>query len=413
MLKMPVGISDFRDLISNGYYFADKTEFLCRLMDCHAQAMLFSRPRGFGRTLTLSMADWFFNMAHREEAKALFKGTHIASADQKYMDQAGTKPVLSLSLKDVTGNTCSAMLSRLSARMAEVYASFGFLADSPKLTDRQRRYYQATVHQTGTEDQLVSALRSLLAMLAAHYGRPVLLLFDEYDAPLQSVRENGEYGRAFSFMRNFLCGALKDNANLDFALLTGTLGFIDESLFGGVNIFEVSSAVSGGYADCFGFTRGEVEHPAKAAGHEAQLAEITGWYGGYNFQGAEMYNPLSVISFFANGCRADPCRAISPADGILTRLLQRTDARFRRDGEALAAGKTVVAHVDENTAYSSSGPGREALYTILLFAGYLKVVRCVDAENDLYELTIPNREIRRLFRSKILSNAGTGQGDAA
>jgi len=409
MLKMPVGISDFRDLISNGYYFVDKTEFLCRLMDCHAQVTLFSRPRGFGRTLTLSMADWFFNMAHQEEAGDLFKGTHIASADQKYMAQAGTKPVLTLSLKDVTGTTCSAMLSRLSARMAEVYASFGFLADSPRLTERQRRYYQLTVHQTGTDDRLVSALRSLLAMLAAHYGKPVLLLFDEYDAPLQSVRENGEYDRAFSFMRNFLCGALKDNANLDFALLTGTLGFIDESLFGGVNIFEVSSAFSGGYADFFGFTRGEVEQLAKAAGHEAHLAEITEWYGGYNFQGAEMFNPRSVIGYFAGGSRADPCRAISPADGILTRLLRRADARFRRDGEALAAGKTVVAHVDENTAYSSSAPGRESLYTMLLFAGYLKVVRCADAENDWYELAIPNREIMHLYRSEILLKAGTGQ----
>lgn len=403
MVKMPVGISDFAKLRREEYYFVDKTPFICQLIENHADVTLFTRPRRFGKTLTLSMVDWFFNVAHRDEVQPLFDKTLIAKMDTDYMRYAGTKPVVFLSLKDIKYDTYHSMVFQMATLMGDLYDRFGFLMGSQNLTLRQKKYYQMMVDQTETEEQLIPSLRNLLGMLSSYYGKPVLLLLDEYDAPIQYAWEHGYYDQAISFMRNFLSSAFKDNPSLDFALITGVLRIAKESIFSGLNNFEVSTVISGGFADSFGFTKDEVRQMAIDVGHQEQLPEIAEWYNGYNFQGIEIYNPWSVINYFKQECEAEPYWVNTSSNGILNQLIADVDETREQELLSLLSGGHVTTSIQESIVYGEIGRSKDDLYTVLLLTGYLKCVGKINEdETTLYELAIPNKEIRSIYRREIL-----------
>lgn len=403
MVKMPVGISDYRELIQEGYYFVDKTSFIAQLIDNHAKVTLFTRPRRFGKTLTLSMVNYFFNVAHKDEAVELFRGTKIALADKDYMSLIGKKPVVFLSLKDIKANSLTDFVKAMGILMQRIYGQFTYLRQSEALDTDDVESFNRIRGLKADSMELQDSLRLLIDLLWKHYGCPVLLLLDEYDAPIQYAWEHGYYDQAISFMRNFLSSAFKDNPSLDFALITGVLRIAKESIFSGLNNFKVSTVTSGGFADSFGFTKDEVRQMAIDTGHKEQLAEIAEWYDGYNFQGVEIYNPWSVINYFDNSCEAEPYWVNTSSNGILSQLIADVDETREQELLSLLSGGHVTTSIHESIVYGEIGSSKDDLYTILLLTGYLKSVgKFNEDEAILYELAIPNKEIRSIYRREIL-----------
>ncbi len=413
MYKMPIGIEDFRELRSNGYYFVDKTKLLKEIIDKRNKVTLFARPRRFGKTLTLSMVDCFFNSAYADQQADLFSGTYIASAGQSYTAQAGTKSVIFLTLKETKMTSNELFREAVAYEMRELYGRFLFLLDDPAVSDEDKDEFRRIRRQEASEMELRNSLKKLTQLLCLHEKKPVLLLIDEYDAPIQAAWEHGFYDDAIDFMRSFLSAALKTNSALDFALITGILRIGKESIFSGLNNLDVSTVAEGGYADVFGFTDAEVGKLARECGREDAVPELRRWYDGYDFQGIDMYNPWSVINYFDRGCKAAPYWVNTSGNGILARLLQNADERRWREVKGLLEGSPVVAEIDETVVYGDLLNDRDALYTVLLMTGYLKSLGPVDEENGLYRLAIPNQEIRRVFRREVLSRVGMRTGDIA
>lgn len=403
MIKMPIGISDFSKLIREGYYFVDKTKFLCQLIDNHAAVTLFTRPRRFGKTLAMSMADYFFNIAHKDEVAALFKDTYVATAGKKYMSQAGTKPVLFLSLKDCKADSMEDFVKSFGYLMQRLYRQFRYLCNSDKLDSVDLAAFDCIRRRSSDSLELQNSLRLLMDLLQNEYDEPVLLLIDEYDAPIQYAWEHGYYDQAISFMRNFLSSALKDNQSLDFALITGVLRIAKESIFSGLNNFKVSTVVSCGYADSFGFTREEVRQMAIDTAHEDRLPEIAEWYDGYDFQGVEIYNPWSVINYFDRNCEAEAYWVNTSSNDILSQLIADVDEAREQDLVRLLDGGSVSSANHESVVYKDIGKNKGDLYTILLLTGYLKCIGTQKKDDiTVYNMAIPNREIRSIYRLEIL-----------
>ena len=402
--RMPVGVDDFKALREQ-YYFVDKTKFIQELIDGHSPVTLITRPRRFGKTLTMSMLYYFFTNENAEENKKLFDGCAIAAAGEKYMAEQGTRPVVFFSLKDIKMDTWEACLKKLGLKLASLYDRFGVLGESGKLSNYQRRMFAEVLERRSEPEALEGALQHLSECLTTHYERKPILLIDEYDAPIQSAWEHGYYDKAIGFFRNFLSAALKTNPALDFALLTGVLRISKESIFSALNNLKVSSVIQGPYADVMGFEKHEVEKMAADLGCLGKTAEIKEWYDGYNFSGREMYNPWSVISYFDEGCKPGAYWANTSGNSILKSMLRRVDEERQGDLAGLMQGRPILSMLDEGLIYDDIYENKDALYTLLLTTGYLKCVGQQTAHGrEWNELSIPNKEIRALFEKEILRN---------
>ncbi len=403
MKRMPVGIDDFRTLRTNGCYFVDKTAFLQDLIDGHAQVTLITRPRRFGKTLTLSMLHYFFTNENAEENRPLFDGCRIAGAGEAYMAEQGTRPVIFFSLKDVNARTYEAMLELLADVLREAYRPYVSLLESEHLIEEEKASFRQILGKKASEADMQTAVKALSQYIRRHYQRPALLLIDEYDAPIQSAWEHGYYDQAIGFFRNFLSSALKTNPALDFAVLTGVLRIAKESIFSALNNLNVSSVISGPYADVMGFTPEEVQRMANDLGHEDKLDEIRDWYDGYNFSGHEIYNPWSVINYFDRGCEAAPYWVNTSGNSILAELLEHADETQERNLYALLQMETIGIQIKDSVIYSDIYRDKAALYTMLLTTGYLKVIPGVFKGNTAFcAVAIPNEEIRTVYASEVL-----------
>ena len=401
--KMPVGIDDFKELRQGDYYFVDKTPFIKNLIDGHSKVTLITRPRRFGKTLTLSMLRWFFTCEHAEENKKLFAGCQIADSDV-HMEKQGTLPVVMLSLKDVKARSYQSMLDQLQGMMCEVYRSFAYLLKSDALIDAERKFMESIIVGTASEVDLQRSLVNLTHYLKAHHGKSVLLLIDEYDAPIQSAWENDCYNKVIEFMRGFLSMSLKSNSALNFAVMTGVVRIAKESIFSALNNFEVSTIVDGRYANVMGFTHDEVLKMSNALGKGDKFKELCDWYDGYNFAGVDIFNPWSVICYFQRDCQAQPYWINTSGNAILSTLM-----RYRSDDDdevllSLLAGGSVLVPVDENVIYPDIEGNKDALYIIMLASGYLKAATRELVEGEfICNLAIPNREIRTVYRKEIIN----------
>ena len=402
-MKMPIGIDDFAEAREN-CYLVDKTGFLSKFLPQHAKVTLFARPRRFGKTLTLSMMRYFLDIEGAQEHRKLFEGLRVAE-DAATMAWQGTRPVLFLTLKDWKGKSWEAMLENIRFLLGNLFSERDFLLKDD-MKERDCRNFQAILDGTAGEPLLRDGLAFLLRLFSVHYGRKAVLLLDEYDAPIQEAWANGFYNDAIDFFRTFFSRAIKTNETLDFAVLTGVLRASKESIFSGLNNLAISSVISGSYADAFGFTKQDVQKMASNLGRMDCLEEIASWYDGYDFQGVEIYNPWSVINYFQYDCRAEAYWINTSGNHILQEMLQNVDDRREREMAGLMQGKSVQTGLNETFVYSDMGENKDDLYTLLLFAGYLKCVAVhKDEEGDaVYELAIPNREIRSVYRHEILRN---------
>jgi len=408
-VKLPIGIEDFAELRDKNYYFIDKSLFIKELMDKSPKVLLMTRPRRFGKTLLMSMVKYFFSL-DKEDNRQLFKGLAIESAGNKYMNEQGKKPVVMLSLKDCKATSWENMQDRLRNRISSLYRQYSFLLEDKNLNEADLRYFNSILKEEAKQVSLENSLQQLLAMLKRYYQKPVVLLLDEYDVPIQQAWEQGYYTEAISFMRNFLSLALKTNPALDFALLTGVLRIDKESIFSGLNNLVISSVIEESYPTAMGFTVEEVRDLANVMGHEDKFPEIQQWYDGYRIAGIEIYNPWSVLNYFDNNCRPQPYWANTSSNAILKQLLKNTSQEQQNNLLRLLRGQNIAAIVDEGIVYEDIGTQVDALYTVMLATGYLTAesISWGPAGQEC-NLTIPNEEIRGIYSREVLRKISGGE----
>lgn len=407
MYAMPVGVDNFREMVSRDYYFVDKTNFIKELLDNKNKVTLITRPRRFGKTLAMRMLQEFFDI--NAAGRDTFKGLNISRAGEKYIQHRGKYPVIFFSLKDIATGNYQDALRDLCGKISDLYAEYGFLAESPALNEREKEYflsvYNIADHEQYGRDKWGKSLKMLTVYLWKHYGVKTILLLDEYDAPIQHAWEDGYYEDMIRFMRQFYSEVLKGNDALEFAVLTGVLRVAKESIFSGLNNLKVCSVLSEDYSDIFGFTGEEVARMAADLQLEDKLPEIRAWYDGYSFGGSEIYNPWSVIMYFDAKCKPAPYWVNTSGNGIIKYMLDRLDGRGREDLQSLMDGNTISKQVQEGIIYEEIGSNADDLYTMLLTTGYLKCTRSQDSLLGTYmDLQIPNLEILRLFTREIAQN---------
>ena len=400
-MVMPIGRDDFAD-VRSGYYYVDKTSFLRVFLKRHAQVTLFTRPRRFGKTLTMSMMRYFFDIEGAEKHRRLFDGLAV-SDDAETMAQQGTRPVLFLTLKEWGRISWKLQQESIRWNIGELFSQYYFILQDD-LKERDRMIFQRILEGRGELTVYSDALAFLLRLLEAHYGKKPVLLLDEYDAPVQAAWEHDYYKEAMDFFRRFFSVALKTNPSLDFAILTGVLRISKENIFSALNNLKVDSVLQTQYPEAYGFTSAEVAKMARDFGREDKLPEIRNWYDGYRFDGREIYNPWSVINYFDNSCRPRAYWVNTSGNAILGEMLRHAKSKTLDELEAVLQGGTVSALVDESFIYNEIYRNQNALYTMLVTTGYFTIERVKDTDLGMdASLIIPNREIRALFRREVIS----------
>ena len=395
---MPIGRDDFAD-VRQGCYLVDKTAFLCDFLKHHAQVTLFTRPRRFGKTLTLSMMRYFLDIEGAAEHRRLFDWLAVAD-DPAAMAEQGTRPVLFLTLKGWKGLTWDIMKVRVRQQIGDLFGQFQFLLQDD-LIERDRIKFKAVLEDTCDFAALSGSLAFLLRLLEAHYGRKPVLLLDEYDVPIQSAWEHRYYDEAIDFFREFYSAALKTNPSLDFAVMTGVLRIAKENIFSALNNLKVDSVLQMKYPEAFGFTTAEVEKMTRDLGCDGQMAELRDWYDGYQFAGHGIYNPWSVVNYFDNGCHPSTYWVHTSGNAILGEMLRHAKNRTLDELESVLQGGHISAMLQVDYIYSEIYHNRDALYTMLVMTGYLTMEHMEEDDLGLKaKLVIPNHEILEIFQNE-------------
>lgn len=404
---MPVGVDDFKKLREQ-YYFVDKTDFIRQLIENHSDVTLITRPRRFGKTLMMSMLEYFFSIDKKEESSHLFSGLAIEATGAKYMEHRGAYPVIFISLKDINTLSWESMLDQWGLFIRKVYLRYKYLCTSDKVDDDMKEDFYRITKRKATENELAASLARLMEMMQAYYDKPVILLIDEYDAPIQQSWECGFYNECISFMRRFLGSALKTNPALDFAVLTGVLRIAKESIFSGLNNLDVYSVMNDTYSDVFGFTPEEITRMADDLNIVKALPELKRWYDGYRIGKSEIYNPWSVVSYIKHNCTPIPYWMNTSNNAILRELLSHANYLRIKALQGLLHDEPVSVSLNEGVVYDTIGQDQSALYTMLLLTGYLTVSADSPIIYDRYSLRIPNEEIKRVYSMEILNTLVTG-----
>lgn len=406
-VRMPIGVDDFKELREN-YYFIDKTDFIRQLIDDHSKVTLITRPRRFGKTLTMSMLEYFFSIDKKEEGKDLFHGLAVEKAGVSYMKHRGVYPVIFISLKDGQSPSWEQMLNFFRLFLRRLYLQYAYLMKADTLDDCMKEDYYRIVNRQADQTEMAFALTRLMEMIQAYYGQPVILLLDEYDAPIQYAWDQGYYDQCIGFMRQFLSSALKTNRALDFAVLTGVLRVAKESIFSGLNNLSVCSVLSRKYSNILGFTPAETVAMAEDLGVEKKLPELRQWYDGYRFGTDDIYNPWSVINYMDNECTPMPYWVHTSGNYILKQLLSHADCLRIKELQGLLEGKTVTVSLNETVMYDQIEKDASALYTLLLTTGYLTIESVSPTTYNRYSLRIPNEEIKQVYSQEILNTIAVG-----
>ena len=399
--RLPIGEDDFAQ-VRREYYFVDKSPFIREFMDRHGAVTLFTRPRRFGKTLMLSMLRYFFDIEQAEKNRQLFDGLAIAKDAEAMLGQ-GTRPVVFLTLRELKFTSWEKMESGLRNVFSELFRKYRFLLKDVELDSVDRENFEQIYMGKAALVSEMNALELLLHLLNRHYGRKPILLLDEYDTPIQQGWQYGFYDHVVEFMRVLLTKALKTNPSLDFAVLTGVLRISKESIFSDLNNLQVDSILLPRYPEAFGFTPDEVNRMAQDFGWQDKLPEIKDWYDGYRLRGREIYNPWSVLQYFANDCEPRPYWVNTSGNAILAELMRSIDDEHAATLESLLQGGSVQAFLREGVIYSDIGDDEDALYTMLVTTGYLTVAgeQRIGYETQ-YDLCLPNKEIQSLFADEIL-----------
>lgn len=398
---LPIGVENFEKLRRNDMYYVDKTEMISDLIMNHGDANLFTRPRRFGKTLTMDMLKTFFEIG---QDASLFDGLTISSHSDICEKYQNKYPVVFISLKGATGSTYEKANSMIKQLVAEEYQRHSYLADSDILDSIEKDQFNRIRSISLNEGDLENSLRTLTRLLCKHHNQKVILLIDEYDVPLDKSFLNGYYDDMVSFIRIFLGEALKTNDNTEFAVVTGCLRISKESIFTGVNNFKVFSINDTRFSDYFGFTNDEVKEMLSYYGIIDKYETTKAWYDGYLFGKTEIYCPWDVLNHCDTVVNTDDIEPQaywinSSGNDIIRKFIEMANSTTKSELELLIAGNTVVKTIKQELTYADLYSSIENMWSILYMTGYL-TKRSIP-ERKQFELAIPNLEIREIFEEQI------------
>ena len=399
--KLPIGIENFEDMIKENYYYVDKTGLIKQLLNEHGLVNLFTRPRRFGKSLNMSMLKYFFEIGNDQ---AIFEGLEI-SKDKELCDQyQGKFPVISVSLKGAkAGNyeDAKAMMKYIMA--AESRRLYDRMSED-KLSEKQKEQMKPLISDNMKDTELMTALWILSSILKEYYGKKVIILIDEYDVPLDKAFENNYYNEMIILLRNMLEQSLKTNDNLYMAVLTGCLRIARESIFTGLNNFNIFSITDQYFDEYFGFTDKEVKEILQYYKVAEAFEQTKKWYDGYRFGNTDIYCPWDVI----NHCRAlkvEPDATPQPywintsGNYIVKRFIEKANQQTRREIEQLIEGKAIQKEIRLELTYNELDSTIENLWSVLFATGYL--TQQEKPQGRTYSLIIPNESIRQIFIEQI------------
>ena len=401
-LPLPVGVSDYR-LASTEYYYIDKTMMLKDFIDERPMVTLFTRPRRFGKTLNMDMLRTFFEKTNEDTSK-YFKDKKIWEQGEYYRSFQGKYPVIFITLKDVKHNSWDNTFANIGSIISSEYCRHSNLSKSPKLDKKQKDFYDKMVSEKFSAVDLERSLLYLSEMLKKHYGEGAVIIIDEYDTPIQSGHTNGFYDDVIAFMRNLLSGCFKDNKSLAFGFLTGILRVAKESIFSGLNNLTINSVLDNKYSEYFGFTANEVKEMAAYYSAPDKFDEVCEWYDGYRFGKTDIFNPWSVINYFSNDCEPRAFWLSTGSNDIIGEIIKEADNEIYERLSSLVNGGSFTTYIDTSVIYPQIKNNPSSIYSFLLMAGYLKVVKSsVSISGDfMCEVALPNKEISLVYRKEIL-----------
>ena len=398
-----IGKQNFASVREENYFYIDKTSFIKEWWESGDDTTLISRPRRFGKTLNISMVEHFFSNKYTKRGE-LFVGLSIWE-EEKYRQLQGTYPVINLSFADIKSRTYEQARKEIIALLVDIYEQHSYLMEEDFLTEREKEYFQMVNYQM-EDDIAVKSLKKMCEILKRYYGKKVIILLDEYDTPMQEAYVHGYWKEMVFFMRSLFNSTFKTNPYLERALMTGITRVSKESIFSDLNHLEVVTATSERYATSFGFTEEEVFSALEEFGMEKERDKVKSWYDGFIFgKVADIYNPWSIINFLAKGVYA-PYWANTSSNGLVSNLIREGSGELKNTFEALLKGERIKSPIDEQIVFGNIDGNEEAIWSLLVASGYLKVYSHEDGNEaedrmPLYELGLTNYEVKLMFRGMI------------
>ena len=394
MKKIPIGVENFKEIITNNYYYVDKTKFIEKILNDGSKIKLFTRPRRFGKTLNMSTIKHFFDIKNNEENRKLFNNLDIEKS--VCIKEQGQYPIIFISMKGIKDITWEEAKSSLKILISKLYSEFKYLLDDLDEFDlpRFKKYLLADIDFAN----LKNALEFLTRVLYEKHKKEVILLIDEYDSPLISAYEHNYYDEAINFFKVFYGEALKTNDYLKMGIITGIIRVIKAGIFSDLNNLRVYSILDKQYSDFFGFTEKEVEKMLIDFNIEYNLPEVKSWYDGYKFGDTEVYNPWSILNFVQNR-ELEGYWIGTSGNFLIKEVLKDSNSEINISLEKLFNGEKIEEVITGNSDLSSLLSYHE-IWELLLFSGYLTVDKKID--EDVYSLRLPNKEIRKFFKNEFI-----------
>ena len=410
-MKIPVGKEYFDEIRKDHAYYVDKTELLYQLVEgTNNEVTLFTRPRRFGKTLMLSMMENFFSI-QKSDSRGLFDGLNIMKHEEFCDEWMNQYPVLFVTLKGVEALSFGEAFGMLQGKLADLCKKQMYLLDSERVNSADKHIFQSLVDQEASLVNVKGSLKTIMRMMAAHYGKQVILLIDEYDVPLAkaselNTEENRYYQQMLDVIRGMFDAALKTNEYLKFAVITGCLRIAKESIFTGTNNFMSYSVLDERFSSFFGFTQEELDQLLTITGLNEKMEVIRDWYNGYVFGNTSVYCPWDVVSYVSALLEIRTAKPKNywkntSSNGILLTFVKRTDFDVSDKFETLLNGGAIRQTISDELTYDTLHESEENLWSVLLMTGYLTKAD-PDAEGDTVELTIPNVEISNIFEETVV-----------
>ena len=400
MKRVPIGKDDFKKIIDGNYYYVDKSELIKDIFG--EEVILYTRPRRFGKTLNMSMLNYFYNVKEKENAY-LFNDLAI-SKDEEVMQHQNKYPVIILSLKDMKRDTFERQIEKFQSMVSKIIEQHTELLSSNQLDEYDKNMLLAYRKRESSRNDIEDALLNISQCLEKHYKEKVVILIDEYDVPLQHAYLQGYYDEMVGFLRNVFSAALKTNTSLQQGILTGCLRIAKESIFTGMNNFSVYGITEEISASYFGFTPRDVHEVLSYYDLLAYENEVKNWYNGYLFGKQEMYNPWSIIHYVKKAIQTSDQTPVSfwantSGNDIVMRYIQQGDCQMKKEFDTIVNRGSIVKKIMPELTYREMD-NIDNIYSFLLFTGYLKIGKEIDRSEDMYELEIPNEEVRKVYMNQ-------------
>ena len=391
-VKLPVGISDFKDVIENNYYYFDKTKFIENILEDGSKVKLFTRPRRFGKTLNISMLKYFFNVKNKYENKKLFENLEISKSE--YFEKQGNYPVISISFRNYEEENWENGFKAIKGIVKRLYSDYKFLTE--KMDEIEIEEFNS-VRRGLDSVEWEASLINLSKYLYEYYGKKVVVLIDEYDQPIIDSYVKGYYDKAISFFKSFYGLVLKDNEYLEMGVMTGILRVAKENIFSGLNNLEVHTILDSEFTEYFGVMENEVENSLKDFELEYELDDVQKWYNGYLFGNRKVYNPWSIINFLKRG-KLKPYWVNTSGNGLIKLYLQKLKNEIFEDFSKLLNKESIFKRINDNMTFGNLEANFEKnIWNLFFHSGYLTLAEEYEENKEETYLKIPNEEILKMF----------------